>query len=105
MSEIDSEPKRIKRGRPKKIIVEPVILDESEIKRIPRGRPRSIDITDFKEYQKEYYKKNKEKTKGDYFCEKCNFLCSKANKSRHNAKYHAGSRKPTAFPHPSLTVI
>ena len=55
------EPKRIKRGRPKKVIIEPVITEQcTEIKHIPRGRPRTVDITDFREYQKTYYEKNKE---------------------------------------------
>jgi len=86
------EPKHIKRGRPKKIITEPVITEQCiEIKHIPRGRPRTVDITDFREYQKDYYEKNKEKTKGHYLCVQCNLLCSKANKSRHNVRYHSNN--------------
>ena len=89
MTDLEEIP-RVKRGRPKNVVMPPVLTEEIcvEYKHIARGRPRSVDIINFKEYQKEYYERNKEKTKGDYLCETCKLLCSKANKSRHNAKYH-----------------
>ena len=60
---------------------------EAIIERVKVGRPKTIQ-TDKKTYFKEYYEKNKEKTSGDYLCPHCSLLCSKANKLRHNKKYH-----------------
>ena len=76
--------KFIKRGRPKKI----KDIQYEDVKIVKRGRPRTVDIIDMKEYQKLYYEHNKEKTQGNYLCDKCGYLCSKANKSRHNKTYH-----------------
>lgn len=86
----DIEIKRVKRGRPKKPIVEEIVIYEDEVKRMPRGRPRSVNITDKKAYNKTYYESNKDKHTGDYLCHKCNLICSVSNKSRHNQRYHAG---------------
>ena len=63
-------------------------MKDDDIKITKRGRPRTVNITDMRIYQKEYYEMNKEKTQGHYLCEKCGYLCSKANKSRHNKTYH-----------------
>ena len=57
--------------------------------KIKRGRPKTINLIDMKQYQKEYYERNKEKTKGDIHCISCNVLHSKSNKTRHlKSKYH-----------------
>lgn len=57
--------------------------------KIKRGRPKTINLVDMKQYQKDYYERNKDKTKGDILCSSCNVLHSKSNKSRHfNSKYH-----------------
>jgi len=74
---------RVKRGRPKKVIIDETPIVE-DIK--TKGRPRSINITDIKEYQKLYYENHKEKTKGNYLCPNCNLYCSVSNKSRHKKK-------------------
>jgi hypothetical protein len=87
-----------KRGRPPKV-KEPIIILCSlidnisdsminEIKSIPKGRPKQFDMTE-NEYNKMYYEKNKEKTKGNNVCDSCKVYYSKSNKSRHmNSKYH-----------------
>ena len=62
--------------------------EEIKIKRVQRGRPRTVNITDMKQYGKEYYEANKDKFKGDMLCPHCNLICSKSNKSRHLKKYH-----------------
>ena len=60
-------------------------MNASEIpKMIKRGRPPKLENFDRKAYNKSYYEKNKENTKGTYFCNVCNVICSKSNKSRHN---------------------
>ena len=85
----DIEIKRVKRGRPKKPIVEEIIIYEDKVTRMPRGRPRTVNITDKKAYNKTYYESNKDKHTGDYYCAKCNLICSVSNKSRHNQRYHS----------------
>jgi rubrerythrin len=82
---MDEDLKYIKRGRPLKKNQDIPIDD---VKKTKRGRPRTVNIMDIKEYQKLYYEHNKEKTQGHYLCDKCGYLCSKANKSRHNKTYH-----------------
>lgn len=65
-----------------------------EIKRVKVGRPKRDYEFDKKKYFAEYYEKNKVNTKGDICCPHCNLLYSKANKSRHNKKYHPEVIKP-----------
>lgn len=61
-----------------------------EIKMVKIGRPKKLDKILFsKEYFKEYYLKNKEKIMGNYHCEKCNLMCSKANRLRHDRTHHS----------------
>ena len=59
------------------------------IPKIKRGRPKLILEFNRKEYNKEYYLKNKEKYIGDYHCVSCNLICSLSNKTRHRrSKIH-----------------
>lgn len=58
-------------------------MEATDYPKMKLGRPRSINITDIKAYQKEYYFKNIEKTKGHIPCEICRCLISKSNKYRH----------------------
>ena len=79
-----------KRGRPPKIKIpeEPKEIQENEIPKITRGRPKLFDLST-EEYNKMYYEKNKEKTKGTCLCQICKVLISKSNKSKHfKSKYH-----------------
>ena len=79
-----------KRGRPPKIKIpeEPKEIHEDVIPKIPRGRPKLFDLST-EEYNKMYYEKNKEKTKGTCLCDVCNVLISKSNNSKHlKSKYH-----------------
>ena len=56
---------------------------------IPRGRPKKYEDLTKEEYNKMYYKNNKQNTKGNCICEICKFMVSKSNKSRHHkSKIH-----------------
>ena len=60
-----------------------------EIPKVKRGRPKKLEGFNMKDYMKEYYKKNIEKTKGDIICTTCNVMHSKSNKTRHlKSKLH-----------------
>jgi len=70
-------------------------MNSTEPQRIKKGRPRTLGIIIednycVKDYNKSYYEMvYKEKMKGEYVCEICNVICSKANRSRHNkSKLH-----------------
>jgi hypothetical protein len=94
---------RVKRGRPKKVVIN---LDENveinkrgrgrpkkEIlikERVPVGRPKKLDIIDKVEYNKNYYQQNKDRVKivGDFVCPHCNKISSLANKLRHLKSHH-----------------
>ena len=58
-------------------------METIDYPKIKLGRPRSINIIDMKAYQKDYYLKNIEKTKGHVPCIVCKCLISKGNKYRH----------------------
>lgn len=53
------------------------------IKHVKVGRPKNPIEFDRKEYNKSYYRRNKEKTEGTYECPVCHLLCSVSNRSRH----------------------
>lgn len=62
---------------------------DNEFQLIKRGRPQKYINFDRKEYNKQYYETNKEKTKGNFLCKSCSLFCSLSNKSRHmNSKIH-----------------
>ena len=76
-----------------------VINENQPIGRCPRGRPKKyFSIEEIKqaskEYNKEYYKNNKEKFNKEYHCKSCNIICDYGNKSRHNiSKFHLDNLK------------
>jgi len=62
---------------------------DNEFQLIRRGRPQKYTNFDRKEYNKQYYEANKDKTKGNFLCKDCLLYCSLSNKSRHmNSKIH-----------------
>ena len=64
-------------------------IEEIVYPQIPRGRPKKYEDLTKEEYNKMYYKDNKEKTKGNCICEICKLMISKSNKSRHHkSKIH-----------------
>jgi len=69
---------------------------------IPRGRPKKYEDLTKEQYNKMYYKNNKQNTKGNCICEICKFMVSKSNKSRHHkSKIHlqnAGNQGSPATP-------
>ena len=55
----------------------------SDIKRNKAGRPKLDKEFNRKEYNKEYYKNNRDKYIKEFYCPTCNVMCSYSNKSKH----------------------
>ena len=55
----------------------------TDIKRNKGGRPKRETEFNRKEYNKEYYKNNKDKYIGEFYCPTCSLMCSLSNKSKH----------------------